>query len=101
MDHNGQTATADVPLGWWIAGNVVPASEMPAPVKRHMPVTQSATYNNSGKQYTATGDMSMGWDFGKRLGLLKISNFDNKTFSGMMIAPGQVATFSGPLAEAI
>jgi trimeric autotransporter adhesin len=97
QQHNGQQATADVPLGWWIAGDVVSSSDMP--------LEGTATYMgdaignviNSGKQYTATGDMTMGWDFGKRSGLLTISNFDNKTFSGTMRAPGQVQFF-GPLA---
>jgi hypothetical protein len=57
--HGGQAATADIPLGWWIAGDVVSSSDMPT--------TGSASYMgdaignviNSGKQYTATGDMSM------------------------------------------
>jgi hypothetical protein len=51
---------------------------------------------NSGKQYTATGDMSMGWDFARRAGLLTISDFDDKSFSGVMLAPGKVQ-FAGPL----
>jgi hypothetical protein len=97
--HGGQAATADIPLGWWIAGDVVSSSDMPT--------TGSASYMgdaignviNSGKQYTATGDMSMIWYFGPRSGTLTISDFDNKTFSGRMDAPGRLAAnvFSGAL----
>ncbi|HZP10554.1 hypothetical protein, partial [Methyloceanibacter sp.] len=93
--YNNQVA--DVPLGWWITGKVVSPDDMPT--------RGSATYAgdaignvvNNGKQYTATGDMNMGWNFRTRSGLLTISNFDNRSFSGIMFAPGKVA-FSGPMA---
>ena len=96
LDHTGHATTSDVELGWWIAGNVVPETEMPK--------TGSATYLgdaignvvNSGQQYTATGDMRMGWNFATRSGALTISNFDNRSFSGVMLAPG-TAQFSGAL----
>ncbi len=61
-------------LGWWIAGQVTPNDQ---PTRG-----TTATYNgdaignvNGGRPgtYVATGDMNMGWDFGKRTGLLTIS----------------------------
>ena len=39
---------------------------------------------NSGKQYTATGDMNMNWNFADRTGLLTINNFDNRNFSAIV-----------------
>jgi hypothetical protein len=103
QQQNQQTATADVQLGWWIAGDIVS--------KNDMPFTGSAYYSgdaignviNDGTQYTATGDMSMDWNFGRRSGTLTISDFDTSVnqgqgiaFSGRMVAPG-VATFSGAI----
>ena len=49
----------------------------------------SATYKgdaignvvSGGKQYTATGEMNMTWNFQPRNGSLNINNFDNKNFS--------------------
>jgi hypothetical protein len=105
QQHNSQTATADVPLGWWIAGDVISSDDMPK--------TGNATYMgdaignviNSGKQYTATGDMSLMWYFASRSGTLTISKFDTSVnngqgikFSGPMLAPGAVA-FNGPLSS--
>ncbi len=98
QQHNGQTATADVPLGWWIAGNVVTANDMPTTGKASYAGDAIGNVVNGGRQYTATGNMNMDWNFGKRSGLLTISQFDNnRSFSGLMVAPGKVA-FSGPLA---
>ncbi len=66
--HNGQTATADIPLGWWIAGNVVPVSDMPTRGTATYVGDAIGNVTNSGQQYVATGNMNMGWDFGKRWG---------------------------------
>ena len=52
--------------------------------------------NNNGEQYVETGDMDMSWNFAKRSGVLTISDFDDKTFSGTMLAPGKVQ-FGGAL----
>ena len=97
-DLNGQPITNDVHLGWWIAGDVAN--------KDQIPTTGSATYKgdaigtvaSNGKQYVATGDMNMNWSFRNRLGILAISNFDNKSFSGNMAAPGKAVQFSGIVA---
>jgi hypothetical protein len=96
---NNQTVTKDVQLGWWITGDVV--------AKNDMPTTGSATYagdaigtvSANGQKYAATGDLGMTWDFGKRSGLLQISDFDGKDFGGIMLAPGR-AQFAGALVGA-
>jgi hypothetical protein len=102
-DHNEQAVTTDVNLGWWIAGDVVQ--------KDDMPFTGTATYAGDaigtvasleGDDWVtavATGDLDMSWNFGKRSGLLTISEFDGKTFGGPMVSPGN-ATFLGPLTGA-
>ena len=80
--------TKDVQLGWWIAGDVVTSTRLPT--------TGSATYagdaignvNNNGKQYVATGDMDMSWNFGKRSGRLDITHFDGKDFGGPLCGAG-------------
>ena len=99
LDHTGHATTSDVELGWWIAGNVVSSSDMPK--------TGSATYMGdaignvvtSGKQYTATGDMNMKWYFADRTGLLRINNFDNRSFSAIVGADKSTPQqFNGVLA---
>jgi hypothetical protein len=97
QQQNGQVATADVPLGWWIAGDVVAKKDLPTTGKAWYAGDAIGNVVNNGTQYTATGNMNMCWNFGKRSGQLTISNFDNRSFSGTMFAPGQVA-FSGGLA---
>jgi hypothetical protein len=85
-DHKGQEVTKSVPLGWWIAGDVVPSNLIPK--------TGTATYTgdavgnvrNGTSQYVAKGNMTMGWDFARRAGLLSIQNFDNKSFAAIMAA---------------
>jgi len=85
-------------FGWWVAGDVVSQDDLPT--------DGSASYagravawvanNRAGQQaiYPAKGNMDMNWDFGKRLGDLKISKFDmahiegGLTFAGPMCAPG-------------
>ena len=98
IDVNGEPITNDVhPRLVGSAGDVAN--------KDQIPTTGSATYKgdaigtvaSNGKQYVATGDMNMNWSFQKRLGILAISNFDNKSFSGNMAAPGKVQ-FSGIVA---
>jgi len=101
QNYNQQNVTEDVHLGWWIAGEVVSPSDMPT--KGTATYAGDAIGNVASKsggvwdQYVATGDMSMNWNFGLRSGLLKIENFDNKNFSGIMVAPGKVE-FGGALA---
>jgi hypothetical protein len=83
--------------GWWIAGDVVSSSDIPTDGSASYMDDAIGNVTNGGKQYTATGEMSMIWYFGPRSGTLTISDFDNKTFSGRMDAPGRVAAnmFSG------
>ena len=96
----GQAKTEDVHLGWWIGGDVVSDSDMP--------VRGSAVYNGDvignvaskqgavWDQYVATGDLRMDWSFTARTGVLQITNFDgNKSFGGLMLAPGSRAEFNG------
>ncbi len=89
--------------GWWVATN--------APVAvgdDHADSTGAASYAGFGgrhlceakrrdvwDQRIATGDMTMGWNFGSRTGDLKIKDFGHsdlgfKTFEGGMSAPGYV-----------
>lgn len=100
-DHNDQAVTNDVHLGWWIAGDVVPKDNIPlqgnARYAGDAIGTVAKLNDGSWNQYTATGDMLMTWNFGRRSGDLRISNFDNKSFGGTMVAPGRV-DFSGAVA---
>jgi hypothetical protein len=104
-----QVVTNNVPLGWWIAGNVVDPSDMPS--------TGSATYTGDaignvatqGRQYVATGKMDMKWHFNPRVGTLNIRDFDGKNFSaamaaaratpqkfnGVMVGPGMIGAANG------
>ena len=96
--------------GWWIGTKEPPISS------NDMPTTGEARYeglavgtfatrasnsNTWAQTAGATGDMSMDWDFGKRLGRLQIDDFgvpgNQKSFGGPMIAPGRV-DFAGPIA---
>jgi len=110
QQHNGQTATADVPLGWWIAGDVVNKNDMPTSAI-------SATYRGDaignvetgGNQYTATGKMDMTWYFRPRTGTLNITDFDNRDytfglgakrsspqfFQGGLVKPGWIGAANG------
>ena len=96
-DKNGQPVTKDVQLGWWIAGKIPSAGDLPQ--------SGSATYagdaignvNNNGKQYVATGDLDMSWNFGRRSGTLTISDFDDRKFTGLMLAPPGKVQFGGAL----
>ncbi|WP_141701052.1 hypothetical protein [Methyloceanibacter methanicus] len=103
-NHNGEQVTEDTHLGWWITGNVVSASDMPTRGTAHYAgdvVGTVAKFNGqTWNQSVATGTMNMDWNFATR-GLspkdkLTISNFDGKTFSGRMFAPGK-ASFAGAL----
>ncbi|MCB1444075.1 MAG: FecR domain-containing protein [Methyloceanibacter sp.] len=106
-DHQGNQVAEDTHLGWWIAGDVVSSADMPT--------TGTASYTGDAigtvaklkdgvwNQSVATGNMRMDWNFATR-GLspndkLTISNFDGKTFSGRMYAPGK-ASFGGALSGA-
>jgi hypothetical protein len=99
QDQFGEEVTREVTaFGWWVAGDVVSQDDLPT--------DGSASYagrtvawvanNRAGLQaiYPAAGKMDMNWDFGKRLGDLKISKFDmahiegGLTFAGPMCAPG-------------
>ncbi len=95
-DHSNQATTKDVQLGWWIGGKVVSSSDMPIQGGATYKGDAIGTVATNGQQYTATGDMDMSWDFRKRSGLLSISDFDGKDFSGLMLAPGK-AQFAGVL----
>jgi len=100
-DYKGQPVTEDVHLGWWIAGDVVSSSDIPTTGKAYYEGdaigTVASKQGGAWNQYVATGGMNMNWDFAKRLGLLKIENFDNRNFAGIMLAPGK-AQFGGVLA---
>jgi hypothetical protein len=90
QQQNQQTATADVQLGWWIAGDVAEKNEIPT-TNMSASYTGDAigTVNNNGQQYAATGGMSMGWNFGSRSGTLAITDFDSRDFSFAMGASRQ------------
>ena len=103
-EDDSETIARDVAiLGWWVAGDIAAVGDLPfdgtasysggaiGPVRTRS-CRQSVT------TYTATGDMDMNWDFGKRSGDLKISKFDQAhfgtdglTFRGNMCAPGVTA----------
>jgi hypothetical protein len=101
--------TADVHLGWWVAGNTASDTELDA-LRQEAVASPStdfgATYaghaigtvaNNLSGQgaitYVATGNMDMSWNFGERSGRLDITHFDapntgGLSFGGSMQAPG-------------
>jgi len=86
--------------GWFVAGDVVQDTV------GMLPTTGSASYagntigtvaNSLGQTpitYTATGNMNMAWDFGRRSGTFNVSNFDTSVapqglnFGGTMNMPG-------------
>jgi len=97
----GQTnnVTADIHLGWWVAGNVVSDSDLPleggANYAGHAIGTVANNLNGQGAiTYVATGDMDMSWNFAERSGTLDITHFDTSvtpqglSFGGSMHAPG-------------
>jgi hypothetical protein len=127
-DDGGNTVpptnvTADVHLGWWVAGDTASDNELDALQQEALanPTTDfSATYaghaignvannlNNQGAiTYVATGDMGMNWNFGSRTGGFQISHFDTPNtgglaFGGDLIAPGVAGNhFSGDLAGSL
>ena len=83
---NSQQVTKDVPLGWWIAGDVISDSDSDVTKDK----TKIATYagdaignvNKNGQLYTATGGLDMTWNFGKRSGTLAITSFDTSVNNG-------------------
>ena len=76
--------TADVNLGWWVAGDItsdvaLAALDATATYQGHAIGSVANNLNDSGwKTYVATGDMKITWSFADRLGDLSISHFDNE-----------------------
>ena len=112
---DGPLYVDNIHLGWWVAGDVIDNSDLPADLSAsyggHVIGNVSTDLGNNGWQtYVATGDLDMNWDFNSRTGDLTISKFDKSitpgglTFTGAMSAPGELATgknqFGGPLSLA-
>ena len=72
--------------GWWIVGDVV--NKLPREGSASYTGDAIGNVTNNGKQYVATGDMSMSWNFGTRTGQLDITHFDGKDFGGTMCGAG-------------
>jgi hypothetical protein len=91
-NYDEQQVTDDVHLGWWIAGDIVPADDLPtfgeAYYEGDAIGTVSKLKDGSWNQYVATGDMDMNWNFQNRSGRLDIANFDNKSFGGPICGGG-------------
>ncbi len=93
---NGDTVTTNVPLGWWIAGNVVDPSDIPTGGSATYTGDAIGTVATGGRQYVATGGMNSTWHFNKRLNTINITNFDrDKNFSALVAADG--AKFRGAM----
>ena len=112
-EEDSDTIARDVAiLGWWVAGDIAAVGDLPfdgtasysggAIGQVVTNINADASTDLVGQDgwttYTATGDMDMNWDFGKRSGDLKISKFDQAnfgtdglTFRGNMCAPGVTA----------
>jgi hypothetical protein len=90
--------TADVHLGWWVAGDVVSDSDLPtdgsATYAGHAIGNVANNLNGQGAiTYVATGDMGMSWSFNDRAGRFDITHFDTPNtggldFGGILRAPG-------------
>jgi hypothetical protein len=111
-------STADA-LGWWVAGDIVKdvAGALPdIGMAYYSGTALGEVWNTLPKhegpaRYTATGDMSMGWDFAKRSGDFKVTDFDKKNVSGYLpsgidfggelsapgVPTGKPNQFGGPL----
>jgi hypothetical protein len=117
-DDRWNPVTAQVNLGWYVAGNISRMNELAG-------LTGTATYSGETignvaafdpttgvwNTYVATGALEMDWDFSQRAGMLAVNNFDAEgaygplNVSGRMDVPGQLDPnstvlnrFGGPLA---
>jgi hypothetical protein len=97
-DGQWQQTTADVNLGWYVAGKLTDATELAG-------MTGTATFSgsaignvaNNGATYIATGGANMTWNFGNRAGTLNITNFDSRNFSYGVTQPNiGINHFQGP-----
>lgn len=102
----GGTRASNVHLGTFVAGTPTPDAELPmfgeATYTGHAAgdVTRVTAAGDTA-QYVAVGRLDMTYSFPTRTGLLQISNFDGRNFSGEMAgsaAGGGANFFAGPLA---
>jgi len=101
-DYEGRPVTEDTHLGWWIAGDDVPATD----IDKLEALGATARYSGDAigtvaklrdgiwNQSVATGDFDVTWKFAKRRGDFTISNFDGKTFGGRLRNPAGTSTFA-------
>lgn len=98
----GKTVTQDTHLGWWIAGDDVPANDIDtlqalgatAHYSGDAIGTVARKSDGAWNQYVATGNFDSTWKFAKRRGDFTISNFDGKTFGGRLHNPAGTSTFA-------
>ena len=91
--------------GWWVATDRPLASN-------YLPGRGSATYeglavgtfvskDENWVPRTATGDLSMTWNFSHRIGTLKVEDFAGKNFGGLMTAVGETGFGGGLLGSGL
>jgi hypothetical protein len=90
----------------WVNGDLTTAQQLDNLEGTGVAGYATATYagdavgnvNNDGQTYTATGDLSMTWDFGVRQGTIDISNFDGRDVGGQVVSFAGQTGFGGVIA---
>lgn len=104
-DGEWESVTADINLGWYVAGDIPTLDELPtqgAATYAGSTIGNVATLQNDAwKTYLATGKVDMNWNFANRAGRFDITEFDKSAarpnglaFGGPIAMPGSP---TGPL----
>ena len=87
----------------WVNGDLTTRAQLETLANAGSTATASYTgdavglVSNHGQSYTATGDLSLGWNFASRTGTIDISNFDGRDIGGTVVSFTDQTGFGGVL----